>query len=347
IPQYIQGINGTNNNRLPFAFWLNIGNLQANTTYRFINQAVVATDTPTTSGAGNVIYVNTTGDFTRTSSASFSDPGGYGTLVTDVTGSYSGWFITEATGNVRFTPGNEIFFRLRLNDGNEGTVAVTYLTTTNFAKVIDFGNTTAATEGTGLRVISGDSPKSFAVLYDNTAGTGRPIYATSIEATGIDYTAVTSYAPFYRDFVSGVNGSWGGILPNMNANGIKNMNIVNPVTSETKTYTSNDGMWGTVDTRNPSGGLTEVLVIDLILIGVNEPIATIGKAFATQNDLNITLVNDQRTQIEIVNLLGQSMMQTILEGSNNYVITHQFKSGAYLLRISNEQGSLSQKFIIR
>lgn len=54
LPQYIQGLNGTNNNRTPYVFRVKIDNLLANATYRFINQIISSTDGPTTSGAGNV-----------------------------------------------------------------------------------------------------------------------------------------------------------------------------------------------------------------------------------------------------------------------------------------------------
>ena len=63
---------------------------------------------PQTSGAGNVFFVNAIVDspFVRTTSL-LTEPGPYGTLTTDASGSYTGWFISEPTGNAtRFTPGN-------------------------------------------------------------------------------------------------------------------------------------------------------------------------------------------------------------------------------------------------
>jgi hypothetical protein len=263
LPQYIQGLNGSNNNRLPFAFRVQLENLLPNTTYRYINQLVTNTDDATTNGAGNVIFVNADQTFTRSTSPTFSSEGAYGTLTTDANGSYSGWFINETTANPRFTPGNELFIRIRVNDGNNGTTPQKYFTSTNSVKVINFGTNADANQGTAIRAESNASLKNFAFLYDNTAGTGRPLYGTSIETTGIDYT-VTTWSAFYRNNVAGNDGAWGGIIPNMNANGVKLIQErkLNDGTVAS-THTSESGSWGAYNSVNPTGGTTDVIVIDL------------------------------------------------------------------------------------
>lgn len=263
LPQYMQGVNGSNNSRLPFAFRLKIDNLNPNTTYRYINQIVTAADGPTTSGAGNVLYVNSDNSFTRTSNASFSTAGAYGELMTDANGSFTGWFMNESSSNARFTPGNEVFMRIRLNDGNNGTSNATILTTTSPVKVINFGNDVDATQGTAIRAESGAQAKNFMFLYDNVAGNGRPVYGTSIETTGIDFSA-TSWAAFYIDNVATENGSWGGIIPNMNAAGVKLLQERKLVDGTVAaTHTSVDGVWGVYNTVNPVGGTSNVIFIDL------------------------------------------------------------------------------------
>lgn len=263
IPRYIQGVNGTNNSRLPFAYRATLSNLTPNATYRYLNQIVISTDLPTANGAANVIFVNADNTFTRTSSPSLSTAGGYGQFTTDANGTFTGWFMNEATGNARFTPGNDVYMRVNLNDGNGGTVVVTRLTGTSPVKVINFGNTADATLGTAIRAESNATPKNFMFLYDNIQGTGRPLYGTSIEATGIDFSA-TSWVGFYKDNVAGDDGSWGGIVPNVNANGVKLLQeraLANG--SVASSFTSADGMWGTYNTINPTGGTTNVIVIDL------------------------------------------------------------------------------------
>jgi hypothetical protein len=220
LPLYIQGVNGTNSNRLPFAYRIQLSNLLPSATYRYMNQIVISTDGPTTAGAGNAIYVNTDNTFSRSSSPSFNTPGNYGEFTTDMNGSYTGWFMNEPTGNARFTPGNDVYIRFRLNNGNEGTSVVTYLTTGTPVKVVNFGTSANENQGTAIRAESNASPKNFVFLYDNVNGTGRPLYGTSVETTGIDFSA-TTWSSFYRNNVEGEDGAWGGIVPNVNSNGVK------------------------------------------------------------------------------------------------------------------------------
>jgi hypothetical protein len=262
LPQYIQGVSGTNNNRLPFAFRVKLDNLLPNTTYRYINQIVINTDISTYNGAGNVIFVNTDQTFTRSTNPSFSSLGAYGTLTTDANGSFTGWFMNEATGNDRFAVGNEVFMRIRLNDGNDGTTAVTYLTTTNPVKVINFGTTANENQGTAIRAVSNAGPKNFIFLYSNTTGTGRPLYGSSIETTGIDFSA-TSWSSFYQDNVAGDDGAWGGIIPNINPNGVKLIQEHSNTNGEiVSRRTSPNGVWGASNTVNPTGGNANVIVLD-------------------------------------------------------------------------------------
>ena len=348
VPQYIQGVNGTNNSRLPYAYWVTLSNLLPDATYRYINQVVVATDEPTTNGAGNVIFVNTSGDFYRSTSPSLSTDGSYGTFTTDDQGSYSGWFITEATGNNRFTPGNEVFMRIRLNDGNEGTVAETYLTTTNGATVINFGTENDPLQGTAIRAISGDLPKSIALLYDNSRE-GQPIAATSIETTGVDFTTISQYPAFYKDEVSGVDGSWGTIIPNANANGIQLIEIRDLVDgSVLKTYEAANGVWGTTNTVNPVGGLDEVLVIDLIEIGLDESGVSVVSVYATTNQFVIEKMSTEKLTFEVYNLMGQPMLKSELNGMGRQQISHQLSAGVYIIRLSdNKAFAKAVKVIIR
>lgn len=265
LPKFIQGTGttGTNNYRVPFAYRLKIDNLLPNATYRFINQIINYADGPTTAGAGNCIFVPTSIDspFVRTSSPSMST-GPYGTFTTDGSGSYTGWFITEPTGNARFVPGGYIFMRIRLNDGAGGTSAVTYLTTQDSVRVINFSTDNVDTAGTGIYGNSFASPKDFVFLYDNTAGSGRPITGTVIEKDGADLSAVTQIVQYYKDNVDQVNGAWGAIIPNQLANGIQRI--------ERRAFTNGsivfantdaDGVWpSSANTVNPTSGLTPIVI---------------------------------------------------------------------------------------
>lgn len=60
----------------------------------------------------------------------------------------------ETTNNARFTPGNHIFMRIRINDGAGGTNVANYLTVTDSIKVIGFSADTDPNYGTGIRAES-------------------------------------------------------------------------------------------------------------------------------------------------------------------------------------------------
>ena len=111
---------GANNNRLPYAFRASFSGLQANTTYKYINQVVDENDGPTTNGAGVPIFVAEDGSFNRSSSTSFANPAQHGQFTTNEEGAFSGWFMIEPTTNARFAAGKTVFMRIRLNDGMDG-----------------------------------------------------------------------------------------------------------------------------------------------------------------------------------------------------------------------------------
>lgn len=262
VPQFI-GADNPANNRIPFAFRAKLENLIPNSTYKYINQVVIATDGPTVNGAGNPIFVTTAGNFIRTTNPSFTTPNAHYEFTTNSEGASDVWFITEPTTNVKFTPGNEVFMRIRINDGEGGTTAVHYLTISDGIDVLGFGTDAEAAKGTAVHGISAYEPKNFVFLYENEAGTGRPLFGSSIETTGIDFSAISNYAAFYKADVSGVDGAWGGIIPNLNANGVKRIEERSLAdASIVVIHTSEDGMWGASNTVNPTGGTT-ALVIDL------------------------------------------------------------------------------------
>ncbi|NOU48756.1 MAG: DUF5017 domain-containing protein [Bacteroidales bacterium] len=348
LPQYIEGLNDANNDRIPFAFRATLSGLNPNATYRYINQVVINSDDAETNGAGNMIIAKLDGDFIRTTSPAFDTEGNYGELTTDVSGSYTGWFVTEPTGNARFTPGNFVFMRIRLNDGNEGTTVSHYLTTSDSTKVLTFGVETNENQGTALRAISGDSPKDFVFLYDNLAGEGRPLYGASIEASGIDFTAITSYAPFFKDFVAGVNGSWGAIIPNVNANGVQLIQVLDLSSGAVeKSYTGAGGVWGATETINPVGGTANVLVIDLIEIGINTNDEVACRVWANNSELIVESTTDTRLNIQIYTMLGQPVFMKEVGGVGTQRMFHYLNSGVYIVNVKTDHGITNSKIIIR
>jgi hypothetical protein len=266
MPQFVQGIasGSSNSKRLPFAFRATLGNLVANATYRYYNMCVVGTDTPTTDGAGNCIFVTPSGNFVRTSGTSMSTAGDYGTFTADNTGAYTGWFVLEPTGNAtRFIAGDQILMRIMLNNGLGGTTVFQRVTTSTPVTVLAFDNTANPNTGTGIRGNSYAPAKNFVLLYDNTAGTGQPLTGTFVENDGAAEDASAGYVSFYNTSVDGISGAWGAIISNNNANGVQR--IEQRALSDGSVVlasTASSGVWPSgANTVNPLGADANPIVI--------------------------------------------------------------------------------------
>jgi hypothetical protein len=265
LPQYIQGKNGTNNQRLPWACRLRLENLTASATYRYFGQFVVSTDNASTNGAGIGWFVNADNTITRNEILGMSTAG---TFTTDANGSYTGWFMGEPSGNDRFTPGNKLYYRIMLNNGAGGSIVAMRLTTANSIKVINFGTSDDVNQGTFLYGVSRSPAKNFVFVYDNVEGTGRPIAGSIIENDGLDLSNVTQILPSYKSKVDNFDGAWGVIIPNSvgakGFSGIKRIESRN--LSDGSLYaqaTDSDGVWpsGAI-TVNPRGGDGTPLVLN-------------------------------------------------------------------------------------
>ncbi|MGA9116396.1 MAG: lamin tail domain-containing protein [Bacteroidota bacterium] len=279
LPQYIEGVNGTNANRIPFAFRARISGLLPTATYRFTNQIVTSADAGSTNGAGNCIFATSSGDFVRTTGPSIATPGAHGTFVTDASGAHEGWFISEPTGNARFIPGRHIFVRIALNDGGSGTTIAVRLTTADSVRVVKLDAGPGDSTGTGLRCQSMAAPKDFVIAYDNTAGTGRPVSATFVENDGTANTTANNYAAFYSASVDGTDGAFGLVLPNILPTGIRRFERRSLGTGALAAVaTDEDGIWPSgATTVNPSGGVSEIILTggDVSLVtglGESEPL---------------------------------------------------------------------------
>jgi hypothetical protein len=262
LPQYIEGLNGTNTNRIPFVYRARLTGLTPKATYRFINQVVNSADAATTSGSGNCIFVFGAADFVRTSSPSLGTAGAYGSFTSDSTGAYEGWFINEPTGNARFVPGRYVFMRLNLNDGASGTTVALRVTTTDSVRVIKLDAAAGDSTGTGLRCTSAAGAKEFIFVYGNTTGIGRPVSGTFVESDGSANTTSNSYAAFYSNSVNGVTGAFGLILPNALATGVRRIDRRSLATGALiGAVTDGDGIWPSgANTVNPLGGTTEIVL---------------------------------------------------------------------------------------
>ncbi len=270
FPQYIQGVgtfNTAEDRKVPFVCRMTVSGLLPNATYRFFNR-FVTTPTNTSIGEGTYILVKDSGDFVRIPSATLAQAGRYGEFTTDTTGSYTGWFASEPTSSSVFRTGNNVYFRMVLNNGAGGITVSHRITAPDPVKVITFG-TTDTIGGTALRCtpLRRGAPKQFILLYDNLFAQGRPVTGTFVESDGTDNSIANGYASFYADSVNGINKAWGTIIPNGLPNGILHIAQRSLSGDLYRLYLSFNGKWpsvnwGSANTKNAAGGLNNVLVID-------------------------------------------------------------------------------------
>lgn len=353
LPHYIQGNNGSNNNRVPVATYVRLQNLEPYTTYRYTNQFVDENDGPETAGAGNVIYANLDG-FYRTTSPSLATEGGYGEFTTNWDGEADVWFVNEPTANARFTPGNHVYLRIRLNDGHDGTTVAHTFTTESYATVINFGTEHDANQGTAFYVKSNENPMTFAQMFtgylDPQNPDTRPIFATIVETTGVDFGNINQYADFYKEEVAGKDGWFGGILPNDNEYGINKILVFDITHYWFQDYYTAEfnGQWAPeAYTVNPSAGLDEPIFIDLTDDGVEEDMATNVKVWNADHEFVIENGDNAHYSMTVYNVLGQPMMMKQVNAGSTECISHSLASGVYVIRLQNNQSSVSVKVIVR
>ncbi|MCX7717219.1 MAG: hypothetical protein N2111_02295 [Candidatus Sumerlaeaceae bacterium] len=276
VPQYMAS---NTNNRLPYAFRATISGLPAlapNTTYRYFTQAAINTDFGSTnSGAGNPLFFPDNGDpYTYSTGASLTSAGNYGTFTTDASGNYTGWFGFVHTGNTRFTAGNTIYPTVTIGDNTTGGLLYRRALDLGIT-VLQFNATSGPTNGTGIWGVSYTPARRFVALYDNVAGTGRPLALTPTQSFGV---TIASSVPFYTTNVEGFAGRWGAIIPNVLASGVRRIERRGLDGSIEDAFahvnTDADGVWPSgANTVNPAGGTTPIA---LTLTDAPLPVAVSG-----------------------------------------------------------------------
>ena len=346
MPLYIQGNNSSNNNRVPVATQVTLFNLAPNTTYRYTNQFVDANDGPETAGAGNVIYAHPEG-FYRSTSPSLANEGGYGEFTTNENGEGFAWFINEPTANARFTPGNQVYLRIRINDGQDGTTVANTFTTEEYATVLNFGNEYDEYNGSAFYAKSNEAPMSFAMMFA-TNSDQRPIYSTPIETTGVDYGSINQYADFYKELVSGNDGWFGGILPNDNEIGVNSIWIYDITGQFIHLHDTQDGQWAPeANTVNPNSGLDDPIFIDLTDDGVDDNIKANVIVWSADHEFVVENSDNAHYNMTVYNILGQPIMQKQINAGSTQRISHNLSKGLYIISLQNNQNMVSYKVIVR
>lgn len=220
MPQFVQGRQPENDQRVPFACRIRIDGLSPNATYRYAPQLVTDADSANSEGAGNMILMPASGPFLRCQDSPRFLAADlnlrHGEFTSDASGQASQWLLLEPTSNPRFTPGNTLRLRLILNDGNGGDLAAHFLTAASGIQCIGFG--TSPDQGSALLAESASSAGNVVALYADPSGSGRPLAAAPVESTGIG--VLPAYAAFYQSQVANQPGRWGTIVPNSLPGGI-------------------------------------------------------------------------------------------------------------------------------
>jgi len=261
VPQYI--CSGTST-RLPYVYRATVSGLEPNTYYRYYTQACRYTDFGTTNpGAGNTILIGDT-NFRFTSSPSLTNQAGYDSLLTNSSGSYTGWFGFAHTGNARFTAGNYLYPTIVLDSMGTGITKYRFALNDSIL-VLQFDNTSTNLSATGIYGVSLAVRKNIVSLYDNVNGTGRPLSVIYVENAGISSSAMSSLVQYYVDSVISRDGRWGSIIPNILPTGVRRINLYQLSTGALINYNVDpDGIWPSgANTVNPLGGAASPIRLDI------------------------------------------------------------------------------------
>lgn len=324
VPRYI--CSGTNT-RLPYVFRAQLTNLQPNTKYRYYTQVCRFTDLGSTnSGAGNPVMING-GNFKYTTNPGLSNPAGYDSLITNASGTYTGWFGFVHTGNARFTAGNYVIPAITLDSGGSGSVRHRFALNDSIL-VLGFSTDSAlSTAATGIYGISLASPKDIVSLYDNVNNTGRPLAMVYLENEGIDSSAMASLVVYYRDSVNFKNGRWGSFLPNQLPGGLRRINVHDIITGNiTASNTDEDGIWQSgTNTINPHGSYTNAVRMSAqdapLLIKINETEVpgnfslkqNFPNPFNSVTNIEFSLPKSGYTSLKLFDVLGRDVIKIINE----------------------------------
>ena len=358
FPLSMEGMNGTNANRLPFVFRARLAGLRPGSVYRYINLVVTSADPATTNGAGNCIFVPPDGDFVRTSNPGLSTSGAFGELTADASGEYEGWFVTEPTGNVRFTSGGFVLMRIALNDGQGGSAVAHRMTSADSVRVVRLDTTAGG--GTGLRGAGMGAPRDFVFLYSDTAGYGRPLSGSFVESDGTDNSTTNGYAAFYGGRVNAVAGCFGTVVSNTLPAGIRRIECRSRALGEVLAVgTDADGIWpGGVNTVDPRGGTTELVLNMPIVAAVAERRDRDRVELKCWRDpgdggsrFGFRVVNPGMVGLAVYDLLGREVAVLVNEHRppGQYVVRYEagrLSSGTYICRLRTANLVQSVRFSI-
>lgn len=232
---------------LPSFALVTFSNLTPNTTYR-LNTGLATDQNLTSTGGGfNLNYNANDNSYFYAAGKSLTTPGEFSQFST-LPGetSKSIWVNLITSTNVAFREGNTIFWRVALGDANGNLISRYQLANTSL--VIRTG--TAANQATGIVDDASQlTAKNYVLLYDNAAGTGRPITVALVQAQG---TTIGQRTETWYASRENRAGAWATLIPNALLTGVRRIEERDARTNAVVyAVTSTDGIWNGVQT-NPS-----------------------------------------------------------------------------------------------
>ncbi len=281
VPQIIQSrvASGTCNSSVsafpvPVFARVTFNGLQPNTTYRYVSGLGTDNDLTSVGGGFNVHYNRNDNSFFYTGGknpTSVGDFSQFSTLAGET--SKSIWINLVASTNAAFQEGNVVNWRVQLSD-NEGNLINRYQLSQT-SQVVRLG--TGATQATGLADDNSQlTPKNYVLLYDNTAGTGRPVTVAVVQSIGTNISGAEGFYSVRQNS----NSAWATFIPNNLPTGIRRIEERDYRTNAVVySITSTDGRWNTIST-NPNdatsypsgpGGFTNPIILETPRITLSTP----------------------------------------------------------------------------
>lgn len=307
VPQFIHArvASGTCNSStsafpIPVFARVTFTNLTPNTTYRF-NTGLATDAVLTSTGGGFNIHYNANDDsYFYAAGKSLTNPGEFSTFST-LSGqtTRSVWINLVTSTNAAFQEGGTIFWRVALGDNNGNLISRFQLSQTSVA--LRMG--TLPTQATGIADDNSQlTEKNYVLLYDNTAGTGRPVAVALVQRSGATVSGAESFYATRQTLPS----SWATFIPNSLATGVRRIEERNATTNAiVNAITSVDGRWNGIQT-NPSdlvayplgpGGFSSPIIMQTPRITISSP--TLGDTLCSGSAATARFVARGMAQVDV------------------------------------------------
>jgi len=269
VPQFVPSSGGTCGSSafaVPVFARVTLTGLLPNTTYRYVSGMAVD-DNITSTGPGlNITYNGMTDVFAYSGGKNIATDGNYSTFSTGPSETSKAiWVNILISNNVVFQEGAILRWRITLGD-HLGRL-IRHLQISQTSTALRLGS--ALNQGTGVvDEHSQFAERNMVYLWDNTAGTGRPLVITIVQGLN---TVSNFVETFYRN-IENRPSAWAAFVPNNNA--IRRIEERNRLTNAiVYNVISANGVFDGVNTANATGGFSSPIFLRTPRVVVNRPMA--------------------------------------------------------------------------